>query len=128
MALLLLTFSLLGGAMASPLDAAGPAFQLVRFFEGRTEGDARLKVIFKAAKAVRVQSRGRVLPDGTLLLVQNIAEEGKKPRTREWRMREVSPGRFSGSLTDAAGPVTGEVSGNLFHVRYKMKDGFGVEQ
>ena len=126
--LLLLLLWGCGGAAPSPADAAGPAFQVIRFFEGRTEGEGRLKVLFKGAKWVRVQSRGQVQPDGTLLLVQNIAEEGKGPRVREWRMREVSPGRFTGALTDATGPVAGEASGSRFHVRYTMKNGFGVEQ
>lgn len=117
-------------ASAQPAGAASSAaaFDVVRFFEGRTEGQARLKVIFRPAKSVHVQSRGRIQPDGTLVLVQDIAEEGKPRRTREWRMREVSPGRFSGTLSDAGGPVTGEVSGNRFHVRYPMKGGLHAEQ
>lgn len=121
---------LLGGAGAAEAApaAAAPAFNVVRFFEGRTEGQARLKVIFKPQRGVRVQSRGRVQPDGTLVLVQDIHEEGKPARTREWRMREVSPGRFSGTLTDAVGPVTGETQANRFHLRYPMKGGFQAEQ
>ena len=119
---------ILGCSGSSQAAPAAPTFNVVRFFEGRTEGQARLKVIFKAARGVKVQSRGRVQPDGTLVLIQDIHEEGKPARTREWKMREVSPGRFSGTLTDAVGPVTGESKGNRFHVRYSMKGGFQAEQ
>jgi hypothetical protein len=117
-----------GAPQPSRSAAPGPVFNVVRFFEGRSEGQARLKVIFKPARSVHVQSRGQVQPDGTLLLVQEVREEGEAPRTREWRMREVSPGRFSGTLTDAVGPVAAESSGNRFHVRYRMKGGFQAEQ
>lgn len=118
----------LSAGASQPVYASARSFDVVGFFEGRTEGQARLKVIFKSPKSVRVQSRGRKLADGGLLLVQDIAEEGKPRRTREWRMREVSPGRFSGTLSDAGGPVVGEVQGNRFHVRYAMKNGLNAEQ
>lgn len=117
-----------GAAAVEPARSASPGFDVVRYFEGRTEGQGRLKVIFRSPKTVRVQSRGRVEPGGGLVLVQDIAEEGKPRRTREWRMREVSPGRFRGALSDAGGPVIGEVQGNRFHVRYAMKNGLNAEQ
>ncbi len=120
----------IGSIWSQPLHSAAPApaFDVVKLFEGRTEGQARLKVIFKSPKSVRVQSRGRKLPDGTLVLVQDIAEEGKPRRSREWRMREISPGQFSGTLSDAGGPISGTVQGNRFHVRYAMKNGLQAEQ
>jgi hypothetical protein len=113
---------------AWPASAAEAAFPLIRFFEGRTAGEGMLKVVLRGAQTIRVQSRGKVEPDGSLALVQQIEQQGKKPRTRTWRMREVSPGRFEGSLTDAVGPVKGEVMGNRFRVAYRMKGDLQVEQ
>ncbi len=124
----ILSLSALSTPSSAQAPGAGRSFDVIRFFEGRTEGQARLKVIFRSPKTVRVQSRGRVEPGGQLVLVQDIAEEGKPRRTREWRMREVSPGRFTGTLTDAGGAVAGEVRGNLFHVRYPMQNGLHAEQ
>ena len=119
---------ILFSSAAPSAPAEAPAFPLVRFFEGRTEGRGVLKVMLKAPVPIRVESVGRVEPDGTLVLVQKI-EEGKKPaRTRSWRMREVSPGRYVGPLTDAVGPAEAEAKGNRLRISYRMKGGLDVEQ
>ena len=36
-------------------------------------------------------------------------------------MRRVSAGRFTATLSDAKGEVTAESSGNLFHLRYLLR-------
>lgn len=113
---------------APPADPAAPPFPLLRFFEGRTEGRGILKIVLRSPQSIHVQSRGRVESDGTLVLVQDIDQQGKPRRTRHWQMREVAPGRFEGALTDATGPVKGEVSGNRFHVAFPMKGGVQAEQ
>ena len=115
-------------APAPSAPAEATAFPLVRFFEGRTEGRGVLKVMLKARVPIRVESRGRVEPDGSLLLVQEIKEGEKPARTRSWRMREVSPGRFVGALTDAVGPAQAEARGNRLRITYRMKGGLDVEQ
>lgn len=127
---LLVLLALPTACVAAPhpasLDAPAPVFDPVRFFTGRTVGSAELKVIFSAPKRVAVQGLGHVDPDGTLVLDQRVDQEGKRPRTREWRLREVAPGRYAGTLTDAEGPVRADVHGNRLHLRYRMKDG-GLE-
>jgi hypothetical protein len=122
-------------ALAAPIllaAAAAPAqpgaFPMIRFFEGRTEGKGTLKVALSGPRALAVQSRGQMQRDGTLVLRQTIEESGKAPRNREWRIREVAPGRYAGTLTDATGPVTGETQGNRVRIRYRMKGGLDVEQ
>jgi hypothetical protein len=125
----ILALPLILAASAAPSAApAGPAFPVIRFFEGRTEGEGTLKVITKAAVPVRVESLGRVERHGGLVLVQKIREGAKPERTRSWRMREVSPGRYTGALTDAMGPVNGEAKGNRLRIAYRMKGGFDAEQ
>ncbi len=111
-----------------PVDAAAPAFDAIRFFEGRTEGQGVLRVALGARRGIRVSSRGRREAGGGLLLDQTIVEEGRPARTRTWHMREVGPGRYSGSLSDAAGPVTGEAAGNRLHLRFRMRGGLDVDQ
>lgn len=117
-------------AASNVVAAAPPAppFPVLRFFEGRTEGQGTLKIALSAPKSIRVQSRGRTEPDGTLVLVQNVEEAGKPSRTRTWRIREQSPGRFSGTLSDASGPVTARANGNRLQISYRMKGGFDVSQ
>ena len=108
--------------------AAAPPFPVVPFFEGRTEGQGTLKIALSGAKPIRVQSRGRTEPDGTLVLVQNVEEAGKPARTRTWRIRETAPGQYTGTLSDATGPVQARATGNLLRISYRMKGGFDVSQ
>ena len=117
-------------APAMPPQAGGAAkpFDAIRFFDGRTEGQGVLKVALRSPTTIRVQSRGRVETDGTLSVRQTVAEGAKPARTREWRIRELSPGRYSGTLSDATGPVAGEAVGNRLRLRFRMKGGLDAEQ
>ena len=110
------------------LGAAAPPFDPVAFFRGHTHGDGRLKVVLKATKTVTVDTLGRDGPDGTLVLTQTIRHEGKAPRTRTWRLKDLGNGRFSGTLSDAAGPVRIERAGAGVRVRYRDKDNIEIDQ
>ena len=124
---LLLAFPLLLAASAPPA-AGGPVFPVMKFFEGRTEGQGTIKVALGATRTLNVRSRGRIEPDGTLVLVQNVEEAGKPARTRTWRIRETAPNRFAGTLSDASGPVRGQVRGNRLHLAYRIKGGLDADQ
>lgn len=123
----------LAAALSAAALAAAPAFAApfdpMRFFNGRVESDGRAKVVFKGTHGLRVHSAGRVEPDGTLILDQKVEEEGEQPRMRAWRMRQVGPGRYAGTISDAEGPVTGETAPDgRFRMAFKMKGGLAVEQ
>ncbi|MBA2918455.1 DUF3833 family protein [Sphingomonas sp. MAH-20] len=105
-----------------------PVFGVAAFFAGRTHGDATLKIIFKHPEPVRVEGFGRSGPDGTLVLDQEVRRGTRAPEKRQWRFRPLGGNRFAGTLTDATGPVAGEVQGNMLHLRYPMKDGVTAEQ
>ena len=109
-------------------DTAAPPFPVLRFFDGRTEGRGTLKIAFKAPQAISVQSRGRVDRDGTLAVQQTVTEGRMPARMREWRIREMSPGRYSGTLSDATGPVSGKTEGNRLHLSFRMKGGLDADQ
>lgn len=109
-----------------PADPARD-FNPLTFFEGASRGEGHLKVAFSSPRRVTVSSFGRREGDG-LRLRQRIQEEGKAPRWREWQIRPVAPGRYSGTLTDAAGPVTITAHGPRGTIRYRMSDGMKVEQ
>jgi hypothetical protein len=104
------------------------AFDPVEFFRGKTEGSGKLKIIFEATKRVDVKSEGYVEKDGTLVLSQRVHQEGQDPRQRYWRLRRIGPTRFTGTITDAAGPVTVDLVGDKARIRYTMKNNMTVEQ
>ena len=110
------------------LCGAALPFDPVAFFEGRTSGRGELRQLFKSPRAVTVQSVGSVARDGTLLLRQHIEVEGDKPRDRLWRLKRVGAQRFSGTLTDARGPVVAVVEGRAIRIDYRTTDGLHVQQ
>jgi hypothetical protein len=112
-------------ALAAPAQAA---FDPVDFFRGRTQGEGTLKILFQPAKTLRVDSLGFADKDGTLVIRQVIDEPGKSARTRYWRLKQIAPGRFAGTLTDAASPVRIEQNGDAVRIRYRAKDNLNFDQ
>jgi hypothetical protein len=108
-------------AMAA-LAAAAPAVDLPAFFTGRTHAENVLKVVFHSPEKLVVDSVDK--REGSEFVQIDTVHEGDKPvRTRVWRTQEVAPGHFTGSLSDAIGPVEILVSGNMATIRYVMADG-----
>lgn len=83
------------------LAASVTSFDPLRFFAGETRGVATLKVILRASRPVSVRGSGRIDHDGVLTLDQIVTEGDKPPRPRHWRLRQIAPGRYEGTLTDA---------------------------
>ncbi len=107
---------------------AAPSFEPLRFFAGRTAGNGQLKVIFRRRVPVSVVGSGKIEADGSLTLDQVIAEGAKPPRVRRWRLRQIGPHRYTGSLTDAGGPVVAIADGRRLHIRFSTPSNFNVEQ
>ena len=107
---------------------ASAAFNPVEFFRGTSHGIGVLKVIFQSPKTIHVESVGSTEKDGSLVLKQVIHEPGKPARTRFWHMRQDGPSRFVGTLTDAAGPVRVDVSGDSVRIRYTGQDHLNFDQ
>jgi len=110
---------------AAPAQAA---FDPVGFFRGHSQGHGELKILLQSPVQVDVKSEGRTEPDGTLLLIQRVHQQGQQPRTRYWRLKRQSATHFTGTLTDAAGPVSVDVVGDRARIRYRMKNKMSVEQ
>jgi len=100
----------------------------LRFFEGRTEMVSTVKVMMKKPYRSRTVGTGRINSDGSLSLVQQVLDEGKPPEQRRWKMRQVAPGRFAGTMSEAVGPVTAEEVGGRYRFRFRMKGNLAVEQ
>lgn len=115
-------------ALAAAVPAQAAPFDPVEFFRGHTHGDGVLKVIFQSPKQVQVDSTGTVGDDGSLVLVQHVDDHGGPPRTRIWRMRRLSPGRFAGTMDDAVGPVTITLVGDSARLTYVDHEGNHFDQ
>ncbi|HEU0311121.1 MAG TPA: hypothetical protein VFR36_07890 [Sphingomicrobium sp.] len=114
--------------MSSSPGTAEQTIDALRFFEGRTESIATIKLIMKKPYQSRSIGRGDIQPDGSLLLVQRVEDEGKPPHDRRWHIREIEPGRFTGTMSEAKGPVTIDEVGGRYRFRFKMKGNVSVEQ
>jgi hypothetical protein len=116
------------GASANAIGAASEGeTDPMRFFEGRTESVSTIKLIMKKPFHSRSLGRGEI-DNGVLNLVQRVNDEGKPPFERRWRMRQVAPGRFSGTMSEAIGPVTVDEVGGRYRFRFRLKGNLSVEQ
>jgi len=98
------------------------------FFAGRTESIGTVKLAMKKPFRSRAIGKGEIRPDGSLDLVQRVEDQGQLPRERHWRIRQVGPGRFTGTMSEAKGPITVEEIGGRFRFRFRMEGNVAVEQ
>ena len=124
----LLPIALLAATLsAGPLHAATWDNGL-RFFEGRTESVGIVKVLMKAPYRMRSIGIGKITPSGILELFQRVEEQGQPTHDRHWLIRQVGPGRFVGTMSEAKGPVTVDEIDGRFRFRFKIKNNLAVEQ
>lgn len=107
---------------------AGKTFSPIDFFSGKTVGEGIFRRIAARPRAVRVRGRGTVIDSDTIMLEQHVELSGKPPRDRRWTLHALGDGRYSGELSEAVGPVSGEVRDDLFRIRFRAKGGFQIRQ
>jgi uncharacterized protein DUF3833 len=115
-------------ALAGAASAPAPALDMTAFFSGHTHADNVMKIVLNRPARLVVDSVGGRGDRGDFVLIDSVHEEGKPVRERKWIMRPVGANRFTGSLTDATGPVDVTVSGRQAVIRYTMKGGLKVIQ
>ena len=98
------------------------------FFDGDTIGEGVLQIDVVGKRRTHVVGHGHIASDGTVVLVQDVAQYNKVSRTRTWHIHPLGHGRFTGTLTDATGPVAAYPRGNMLHIGYVARGGLAVEQ
>jgi Protein of unknown function (DUF3833) len=119
------------GLMLTVWPVAGQSEKVhspLKFFEGRTVGQSIVKITMRKAFSSRTIGNGQIASDGTLHLVQQVEEDGRKRFQRIWRVKQVAPGRFTGTMSEAVGPVSVDEVGNRYRFRFRLKGGVSVEQ
>jgi hypothetical protein len=111
-----------------PARADAPALDALAFFTGQSRGEGTLKIALRRPRAVTVASVGRWGRGGGLILDQTVTLAGQPATQRQWQLRRGGPSGVAGSLSDAAGPVTGRIEGNRLHLRFIMKGGLRADQ
>ena len=116
--------------LAAPASVHGAArvADPLSFFAGQTESVSTVKVMLKKPFKSRSIGRGKLLPDRSLDLVQRVEDEGMPPHERRWKIRQIGPGRFTGTMSEAVSPVTIDETPKGYRFRFKMKDNLSVEQ
>jgi hypothetical protein len=111
-------------AFAAPAAGeADPKLDMMEFFTGKTHGDNVIRIAFHHPHKLVIDSTGGRNKEGEFVLIDNVQEEGKPARKRTWVMHPLDANHFTGSLSDANGPVDVVVSGDSATIRYMMKDG-----
>ena len=123
-----MTFIAAAIGLAGAATAPAVTLDMTGFFTGHTHAENVLKIVFNQPGRLVVDSVGGTGDRGDFVLLDTVREEGKPVRTRKWVMRPTGPNRFTGSLTDATGPVDVTVSGRQAVIRYTMKGGLKVVQ
>lgn len=122
-----LPIALVGASAAAGPRSPDPQTDPMRFFEGKTESLSTIKLIMRKTYHSRTIGDGKI-DDGFLNLVQRVHEDGKSPYERRWRVRQIAPGRFSGTMSEAKGPVIVEQVGGRYRFRFKLKGNVSIEQ
>lgn len=117
-------------ACAEPLDLAAfagaePTMRPEVFFAGTTRGRGVVQSLGgRPTRRFTVVSHGDIAPDGTLRLAQTVTFADGETRERAWRMTPDEAGGYRATLSEAEGPVTLAVAGNVLRLRYTVRRPF----
>jgi len=111
----------LGPFPAQPVTLEGAELRPEVFFAGRTQGVGTLTRLFGRRETLRVEGRGSAGADGVFRLHQVVTSADGRVEERTWHLRRSGRGAYAASLSDAAGPVSVEVTGNRAEIRYLLR-------
>ncbi|HEY7006772.1 MAG TPA: hypothetical protein VH392_09870 [Sphingomicrobium sp.] len=102
--------------------------QPLQFFSGRTEMISTVKVFAKKPYRSRTLGVGKILDDGSLALIQEVFGEGRAPERRSWKIRQLGPHRYGGTMSEAVGPVVVDEVKGRYRFKFRMKGNLAIEQ
>ena len=117
---LLLTSSLLALLAVLPACAEPVTFTPKNGLSGLSRGDGSLKLFLGRPRAFHVQSLGISESDGSFTLKQTVTFDDKTPESRRWDIQEVTPLHDRGTLSNAAGAVSGHTIGRRLFLKYRI--------
>ena len=121
LALLVLVLCLSAVSVSSQTKAGSTEFTPQNGFSGRSEGNGKLKLFFSKRRPFHVESHGNDQPDGTFRLDQTVTFQGQKSQERFWLLKTTRQNHYTGTLSDAAGTVTGFTNGARLRLKYRVK-------
>ena len=117
----------LTGCTPVELPAGSAVLDPTVFFAGVSTGEGTLDTLIARPVPVTVASLG-FAEHGGLKLIQRITEGTRPVRVRTWTMRRIGAGRYTGTLTDAAGPVEIVTEGARANINYQTPSGLRIRQ
>ena len=117
----ILALLLLSACPVSWADEQPLTFTPHNGFAGHSQGNGTLRLFFGRQRPFHVDSRGYDQADGSFRLDQTVTFEGKPSRERFWRIERIGKERYTATLSDAAGPVSGSTVGRRLLLRYRIK-------
>ncbi len=90
-------------------------------FSGHSEGNGTLSLFLGKRRMFHVESHGYDQADGTFRLDQIVTFQGQPKQERFWILKTINQNHFTGTLSDAAGRVTGLTNGSRLRLKYRVK-------
>lgn len=121
LALLVLVLCISVVSVSSQAKVESSEFTPQNGFGGHSEGNGKLRLFFGKQRLFHVESHGYDQTDGTFRLDQTVTFEGQPSKERTWILKTVRQNHYTGSLSDAAGRVTGVTIGSRLQLKYRLK-------
>ncbi len=122
LALLVLVLCIsVAGVSAQAKEELSLEFTPQNGFSGHSDGEGNLRLFFGKRRVFHVESHGYDQADGTFRLDQTVTFEGQPSQKRFWILKTNGQNHFTGTLSDAAGTVTGFTHGSRLRLKYRVK-------
>ncbi len=121
LALLVLVLCISVVSVSSQAEKGSLEFTPHNGFNGYSEGNGKLKLFFGKQRLFHVESHGYDQADGTFRLDQTVTFEGQPSKERTWILKTTRQNHYTGTLSDAAGTVTGQTNGSILKLKYRLK-------
>ena len=121
LAVLVLVLCISVVSVSSQAKAGSSEFTLHNGFSGYSEGNGKLRLFFGKQRLFNVESHGYDQADGTFRIDQTVTFQGQPSQKRSWILKTIGQNHFTGTLSDAAGRVTGRTNGSRLLLKYRLK-------